>query len=174
MLHPEPVHIDTDRLQLVEFNLEFRQAYIDMVQVPDYQTFYRESECLPEFSGHLVEQFIRAQQSERRLVFQLAVINERRFVGTVGLRITSDQTASFGIGIHPDCQGQGYGMEAGDALIEFGRSCLSVKQVYAETLAENLAAVELCRRLGMTNMERMPVISFKNTIWHPIRLSTEE
>ena len=59
--------------------------------------------------------------------------------------------------------GAGYAKEACISLVNFGFTTLKLKRVYAETNAKNLAAIRLCKLLGLTvATENHPVKSTKD------------
>lgn len=66
---------------------------------------------------------------------QLAPITER------------DGYANLGIWLHPDEWGNGYALEAGARLIEYGFNSLRLHRITASAAAPNDASIRLCERL---------------------------
>lgn len=71
-------------------------------------------------------------------------------VGDIGIHLYADQqTAEFGLSLHPDRQGIGIGTEAAQALISLLFLHTPVKQVIAVSDARNSACIRLLEKSGM-------------------------
>ena len=55
----------------------------------------------------------------------------------------------MGCAFSRETQGKGFSIEASEALADFGFSELGIHRIYAETISNNLAAIKLCKSLGM-------------------------
>ena len=143
--------LETARLLLRDVQLSDEADYVAITQHPDYQRFYSEADCDPNKYRLLTRLFVSQAQAMPRTAYQLAVIHKQHqaFIGTVSLRLESDQQAAMGCGLAVSYQGQGLMKEAAEALARFGFDHLKVHRLYAETLSENHAAIQLCASLGM-------------------------
>ncbi|NYH26837.1 GNAT family N-acetyltransferase [Paraburkholderia bryophila] len=145
---------------------------------PKMHRFYSEEDSSDARAGQLLEMFIEQSTSRPRTKFQLAVESASgELMGTCGIRIESPGEASIGCEIGRQWHGSGVAREAASALLEFGFSTLDVTRIYAETISENVAAIRLCRSIGMTAMaERIADRTFKGRTWNTtvVSLSREE
>ncbi|MGI9878362.1 GNAT family N-acetyltransferase [Vibrio chagasii] len=143
--------LETHRLVLRDMTLEDQSAFVAMSQDAKYQRFYDESDCEPIKYHQLTRLFIEQAGEEPRQSYQLAVESKEsgKFIGTVCLRLEDNQQASMGCAFAREIQGKGLPIEAAKALAGFGFSELGVHRIYAETIGENLAAIRLCKSLGM-------------------------
>ncbi|PTP90861.1 GNAT family N-acetyltransferase [Vibrio splendidus] len=121
--------LETDRLILRDMSLEDECAFVAMSQDAKYQRFYDESDCEPNKYRELTQLFVAQALEVPRQSFQLAVESKDsgKFIGTVCLRLEGDRQASMGC-----------------AFSELG-----IHRIYAETISKNLAAIKLCKSLGM-------------------------
>lgn len=168
------MRIQTERLILRDFCVDDIAHYVAMTSEPDYQTYYREDDCDPDFSRQLAQCFIEQSRENPRQKFQLAIEEKHSgaFIGTVGLRMENVTRASFGFGLMCEYQGRGIAFEAASALIAFGFDQLGVDVIYAETLLENTAAIRLCEKLGMVETGRVENSQvFKGRSWTDVEMS---
>ena len=143
--------IETKRLIIRDMNPSDESAFVAMSQDAKYQRFYDESDCDPNKYKELTNLFIAQASEEPRKSYQLAVEckDSRQFIGTVCLRLEDNQQASMGCAFSRSSQGHKLSYEAALALADFGFSELCVHRIYAETISKNLAAIKLCKSLGM-------------------------
>lgn len=131
--------------------LEDELGFVAISQDAKYQRFYDDKDCDPNKYRELTHLFIEQAQEKPRKAFQLAVELKQtsEFIGTVCLRLESDNQASMGCGLSRHHQGRSLMQEAVMAVANFGFNELKVHRVYAETISENRAAIKLCEQLGM-------------------------
>ncbi len=87
-------------------------------------------------------------------------------MGTSGLRLEADQQASVGCGLAPAFQAAGYTEKAMQALVEYGFIQLNVHRVFAEIIAKNKAAIQLCKKFAMrVEAQFIEQGYFKNQWW---------
>jgi ribosomal-protein-alanine N-acetyltransferase len=143
--------IETENLILRDMRPEDESALINLTQDVKYQRFYSEEDSSPEKYRELTKLFIQQAQEVPRTAYQLAIELKKSgaFIGTVCLRLESDQQASMGCGLARQYQGRQLMQEAAIALTNFGFNELKVHRIYAETMSANLAAISLCQQLGM-------------------------
>ncbi|MFC5078496.1 GNAT family N-acetyltransferase [Vibrio thalassae] len=150
--------LETERLTLRDFQLGDIEAWLTITSHPKYQTFYPKEECSPEFNAHLLEMFVEQSEQRPRTKFQLVIEGKEshQVIGTVAFRLEADNQASIGFGLAVDRQGRGIAVEAMTALIEFGIAQFAPSVIFAETKAGNKAAIAVCRRLGLKQLEDRP------------------
>lgn len=143
--------LETERLILRDMTLDDQDAFIAMSQDAKYQRFYDEDDCDPNKYRQLTELFVAQSVESPRQAYQLAVElkSTNEFIGTVCLRLEQNRQASMGCAFSRASQGSQLAQEAAFKLADFGFKELGVHRIYAETISRNLAAINLCRRLGM-------------------------
>ncbi|WP_373958438.1 GNAT family N-acetyltransferase [Vibrio gigantis] len=159
--------LETDRLVLRDITLEDQSAFVAMSQDAKYQRFYDESDCEPSKYYQLTQLFVEQALEVPRQSYQLAVESKEseKFIGTVCLRLEGNQQASMGCAFAREVQGKGLSFEAAEALADFGFSVLGVHRIYAETIGENLAAIRLCKSLGMRQEACFKEHRFFKNMW---------
>jgi RimJ/RimL family protein N-acetyltransferase len=166
--------LTTERLIIRDMSLQDEQAFVDITQNEKYQRFYSEEDSSPEKARQLTRLFVEQIKETPRKNYQLAIELKTtgQFIGTICLRIEANNEASMGCGLAREFHGQGLIQEAGSAMSNFAFSRLKVERVYAETMAENRAAIRLCQQLGMT-LESINTKQhyFKNRWWDGAVLS---
>lgn len=80
----------------------------------------------------------------------LLISEEEQPVGTISLEPQEGvkETAEIGLHIHPDYQGNGYGTEACEMLIEHGFMNFNYNKIFAKVLADNKPSIRLWEKLG--------------------------
>lgn len=143
--------LETENLILRDMQLSDESSFVEISQNSKYQRFYSESDCEPDKYRQLTKLFVEQALETPRMSYQLAIESKQtgQFIGTVGLRLEADGQASMGAGIARQAQGHGLIYEAAKALANFGFNTLDVHRIYAETISQNLAAIRLCKSLGM-------------------------
>ena len=166
--------IETPRLILRDFIADDLAAYTALSQNEKYQRFYSKVDCSSSKATQLVGLFIEQAAETPRNKFQLAMIDKtsQQLIGTAGLRVEADQQASIGCGIARAYQGAGHAAEAMCALVAYGFKQQNLHRIYAETIANNKAAIALCTQFGMREEARfLEHRYFKNKWWDTVILA---
>lgn len=163
-----------DRLPLVTPNLILRDftaqdlpAYRALRMDAKFQRFASEEESTDGKAAELLQLFIDQSRVRPRTKYQLAItLKDATLIGSCGVRTERPGAASFGIEVGRAWHGTGFAREAGAALLCFAFDVLPLREVYAETIPENLAAARLCRALGFALVEERPgTRTFKGRSW---------
>ena len=144
--------IRTDRLLLRDFRPEDLPAYAELRAHPCSRRFSAEEDAHPDSVQESFRLFLAWSRERPRLRYQLAiVVPSGEVIGSVGIRVTSEtnRQGSFGCELDPRSWGHGYAFEAARAMLEYGFGELGLHRIYADTLEENTAAVNLAEKLGM-------------------------
>lgn len=161
--------LHTEHLILRDFTLDDKVAYQAVTSHKKYQRFYSEDDCLPDSAFTLVEQFVSESKLTNRTSYNLAIVDKHSLtlIGVCGLRIQADLQASVGCGLNPHFQVAGLAHEAIRCLFDFAFNQLKLHRLYAETISQNKAAINLCKSLGMRE-EALFIESryFKQTWWN--------
>ncbi|OLQ93127.1 GNAT family N-acetyltransferase [Vibrio panuliri] len=166
--------LESRRVILRDMQLSDEAAFVELTQDEKYQRFYSEEDCRAEKYRQLTQLFIEQAQAQPRIAYQLAIEDKLtgNFIGTVCLRLESDQQASIGCGMSRRYQGTGLMQEAASLLVDYGFNQLGVHRMYAETISENRAAIRLCKYLGMVEEGRFHQHRFfKNQWWDTLVLA---
>ncbi|WP_121823186.1 GNAT family N-acetyltransferase [Halostella salina] len=152
---PGPTFIDCDRIELSppeEADIEFLQKGVNHPKVRRYVTVFR-----TPYSEENYREELWPLDTDEDSVTLLPVPKDGEFegepVGSVQLAPIQDRDgyANFGVWFHPDAWGEGYALEAGANLIEYGFRDLRLHRVSATVMAPNDASRRLCERLGFTH-----------------------
>lgn len=152
---PGPTFIDCDRIELrppAEDDIEFLTEGVNHPAVRRYISRFR-----TPYTEENYREELWPLDTDEDSVSLLAVPKDGDFegepVGSVQLAPIRDRDgyANFGVWFHPDAWGEGYALEAGAHLIEYGFRDLRIHRVSATTLRRNEAAGALCERLGFTD-----------------------
>lgn len=141
----------TERLALRDFVAGDAEAYAALRRGADFGRLYPAEETSEAFSHRLLALFVEQQAAVPRSHWQLAVTrrDDGTLLGSCGIRTVEPGRMSFGCELGEAWWGRGYAAEAAQALFDFaGR--IGCRELVADTLAANHAAVALARRLGFT------------------------
>ena len=151
--------IQTERLTLVPFTLEFAQATLnnrdklpEMLGLhipgdwpnPDY------AEILP-----MIVEGLRNDPPGAERIRLIVHATDRTVIGDIGIIEPPDEDGNveFGYSIVPDYRGQGYATEAARAMIEWAFEQPGVKRVTADCLNNNYASIRVLEKAGMQQIE---------------------
>lgn len=80
----------------------------------------------------------------------IALAEDDRLIGDVGLWLEADaRQAEFGLSLHQDFQGRGFGRETAAMLLDLLFAHTSVRRVRAATDLRNVACSRMLQRIGM-------------------------
>ena len=165
--------IETRRLVLRDFTLLDLGAYRRIRDDVKFQRFYSEDDACPDRTDALLKMFVDQALERPRTKYQFAVLSRSgELMGSCGVRLEGAGRASVGCELARTWHGSGAALEAAEAVIDFGFRTLNADCVYAETLADNKAALRLCGALGMRiEPERTARTFFRNRWWTTVVLS---
>lgn len=170
---PRMTTIRTRHLVLRDFLESDLDAYIALRSDAKFQRFYSEGEASPEKSAQLLRLFMQQATELPRTRFQLAIVSaDGDLMGSCGIRVETPGHASLGCELGRRWHSSGAAREACAAMLAFGFDSLHLHRVYAETIAENKAAIALCQAIGMRiEAERVNAQQFKGRSWNTIVLA---
>ena len=165
------IELTTDRLLLRDYRPDDLPALCAMSEDKKFQRFYSEQDCSEVHWQKLINQFSQEQNQTERCDFNLAIVTRDTgaFIGAVGIRLEEHKQAAVGCALIRHQQHRAVAIEAMRAIAEFGFKSLDVHRLYAETIADNHAAIRLCRQLGMRKeAEFIEHRYFKNRWWNTV------
>ncbi|OCL10197.1 acyl-CoA N-acyltransferase [Glonium stellatum] len=137
------MHIQTSRLELREYTLDDINSLHALLSIPSvarYQTW--EPRTLAQ-AEEVVQEIVENQDIRPRRHFELAVIHNGTFIGSVGAKIKNRQ-ASLWYSLMPTSQGRGFATEAVSAFILL----LGDVTLEIECDPRNTGSWKLAERLG--------------------------
>lgn len=141
------MHIQTPRLELREYTLDDISSLHVLLSTPSvarYQTW--EPRTLAQAEA-VVQEIVENQDSMPRKHFELAVIHNGTFIGSVGAKVKNRQ-ASLWYSLMPASQGKGFATEAVAAFILL----LGDVTLEIECDPRNTGSWKLAERLGFTKV----------------------
>lgn len=96
----------------------------------------------------------RMPRGRERDVWAVIRLDGDRFLGWVALDGTAGGIGHLGYRLRHDAWGQGYGLEAAEALVAHGFQDLDLAAIHADTMAVNLGSRRIMEKLGMTLLRR--------------------
>ncbi|WP_374536987.1 GNAT family N-acetyltransferase [Chitinimonas taiwanensis] len=163
----------TARLLLRDFQADDASAYLHLREGVQFGRYYPAQECDHAASQQLLVRFIGWQHEQPRRQWQLAITRaaDGALIGSCGVRVQPDGSASFGCELGEAWWGQGYAREAAQALLDFARDPLGVQVLDADTLLANTAAQQLALQLGFVALpEAGAAREFNGQSWPVLRL----
>jgi ribosomal-protein-alanine N-acetyltransferase len=160
--------LTTANLFLRDFQPSDLLSYTALRSDAKFLRFSSDEEGTAQKAAELLQLFIDQANAMPRTKFQLAVtLRDGTLIGSCGVRIEQPGAASVGCELGREWHGSGFAREAGLAIVDFGFRELRLERIYAETIPENLAAVRLCRALGLQFVEeRVAARAFKGRRWN--------
>ena len=147
------IHCDRIRLEVpAEDDIPFLQDGVNHPEIREYIGAFR-----TPYTEQRYEEELWSAETGDDAVSLLAVPDGGDFadepVGSVQLYPIRDGEgyANFGVWLHPKAWGNGYALEAGAHLIDFGFQELGLHRVSAAVTAPNVASSALCVRLGFAH-----------------------
>ena len=116
---------------------------------------WRVSGTLSPISRERLARFIEEQNYDLYATRQMRLIIEAEgaIVGSIDIFDFDPQHLRFGIGIliyQESDRRKGYAKEAIEAIVEYGRNTLNLKQIWANIAADNIASITLFESCGFS------------------------
>ena len=154
----------TERLLLTEFTKQDVKQDVDAVaefrKDPRYLEYYYRPPYTREECVRFVEKCIAWSKESPRCKFQLAITDRSNGVllGDCGVRTESIESRRGDIGyeLSPVYWGQGFASEAVRSILQIGFEDLDLDEIEARCVVANKRSVQLLRRLGFEEAERVP------------------
>lgn len=144
-------NIETDRLLLKNIGAEDREFIFSQFSDDDINMFLFDAEPLSDISGadEIIEFYLKPEprQQHRWIVIRKA---DGLKMGTCGFHCWNmkDSRVEIGYDLKKECWGNGYMYEALDAIIQFARDCMDIKEINACIYMENHKSINLVEKFG--------------------------
>lgn len=147
--------LETNRLQLRPCQIEDIQL-VHALWTNDrvrYFLFDNRVISFDEARSHIEDSLVSFEQYGYGiwLVFERSI---ERLVGFAGFLGSEEGTPSLVYGVHPDCWGNGYAMEAARIVLSYALEKLRIPKVRADVDEPNIASVRVLEKLGMRRTGR--------------------
>lgn len=143
--------LDTERLRLVEVEMEHASALFENFSNPKVLEYYG-SELMTEITQaeKIISHFKSAFETKRGIRWAIILKEHNRFVGTIGLNSLSlgMKKAEVGYEIHPDFWRTGITSEALKSVLTYSFDELNLNRIGAITFLENIASIGLLQKHG--------------------------
>lgn len=175
MAQPITLPIQTARLWLRDFtaaDLAAVHAYASDPEVTRYM-FYGPREVAE--SQDYIARMLRSQREQPRMTWELAVIRQadHRLIGACDLTLDDERQADLGYILARDVWGQGYAVEAAQAMLQRGFEDLGLERIYAVCDVDNVGSRRVLEKLGL---QREVVLArfrhIKGRWWDMLRCAT--
>ena len=151
--------LDTPRLALREFTLDDAPFIVELVTDPAWLRFIGDRGVRDETTAcAYLQNGPMAMYAKHGLgLYRVAIKAGDIPIGMCGL-IKRDNVADIDIGFAylPDYRRAGYGFEAAQAMLAYGRDQLGLRRIIATTHVDNTASIALLKRLGLRFEQRVP------------------
>ena len=145
--------LETPRLILRDFVTEDWQRVLEYQSDPLYLRYYDWTERTPEAVREFVGWFLKHQEQQPRIKFQLAVVlkTNDQLIGNCGIRMEKAGAfqADIGYELDPKHWNHGYATEAAHAVVDFGFTTFGLHRVWSWCVADNIASAHVLDKLGM-------------------------
>jgi len=147
--------LETNRLQLRPCQIEDIQ-FVHALWTNDrvrYFLFDNRVISFDEARSHIEDSLASFEQDGYGiwLVFERSI---ECLVGFAGFLGSEEGTPSLVYGVHPDCWGNGYAMEAARIVLSYALEKLRIPKVRADVDEPNIASVRVLEKLGMRRTGR--------------------
>ncbi|WP_411705113.1 GNAT family N-acetyltransferase [Edaphovirga cremea] len=139
------------------------EDYQQLHQLYAHQEVYSDTLHLPFTSS---EQWVKRSSEQPVGFYNLVALTDGKIVGQLGLeanqRPRRRHVATFGLGVHPDYQGQGVGSRLMAAMIDMCDNWLNIQRIELTVFKDNAAAIALYRKFGFQHEGTSPHFALRN------------
>lgn len=104
------------------------------------------------FAGH-------ESEWDSGMAYRFAIVHEARMIGVIDLSDLTDGEGELGYWLDAASWGQGFGLEAGQAVMGFAFEQVGLKAVIAGHAFDNLASGRLLAKLGFVGVGERTIFS---------------
>jgi RimJ/RimL family protein N-acetyltransferase len=144
---------ETPRLFISEFQSQDAAFYLELLNSPKWiqNIGDRNLKSVEDAEKYLIEKTIPAYKKQGFGFYKITLKKNNKPIGTCGL-IKRDELKHVDIGfaLLPGYEGQGFGLESSQAILELAQSKFHLETIYGITLEQNLESIKLLEKLGLT------------------------
>ena len=144
--------LETERLRLRPFTLDDEAAVFALVSDPEVARFVRfEAHRTPAETRWFLESVERHYRRGDPFAWAIVRRDDDRLIGSCGFvsQAGERQSAEIGYWLGKPYWGQGYAVEAAQALVRFGFEQMDLERVEAKCFLENRPGQRVIEKLGM-------------------------
>jgi RimJ/RimL family protein N-acetyltransferase len=156
--HRLPASLETDRLVLTTPTL----AHVpEMAVLANSRAVYEVLSRLPHPYAESDGQFFVENIARGETEFAWSILRENRFIGVIGLHLSSDQAPDLGYWLGEPFWGQGYGTEAAIAVVAAAKAA-GVTELRSRALSSNARSRKVLAKAGFVETHEGPDPSGNN------------
>ena len=141
----------TERLYLREFTLEDTKNLVDLNSDPRVTRYTENEPILTLEDAHKkLTTDILLQYPNKMGRWAVHLKSNDEFIGWCGIKYSKkDDAITLGYRFFHKHWGNGYATESAKASLEYGTTVLKLKSIIAKAAKENLASIQVMKKLGM-------------------------
>jgi [ribosomal protein S5]-alanine N-acetyltransferase len=170
-MHSEPIHIETERLQIREILVADEQGMWELDQDGEVHKYlgnhpFKQIEQTRDLIANIRRQYIENGIGRWAIIKK----DSAEFVGWTGFKLMKERINNhinyydFGYRLVRRFWGKGYATESAIAALKYGIENLQLKNIYGMTDPENLASRNVLEKIGMMYVGLFPYDGETN-IW---------
>ena len=150
---------ETDRLLISKFTLKDAADFLQLVNSPKWLKYIgdRNLRTVENAKEYLKNGALKSYKTLGFGFYKLQLKEKDNvFIGTCGL-IKREQLDDVDIGfaLLPEFEGQGFGYEASQAIMQLAKEKFKLKRIVAITLPANINSIKLLEKLGLSYEKRI-------------------
>lgn len=150
--------IGTERLELRKYDLTDAAFILELLNTENWLRFIgdRNVHSVADAENYLKNGPIK---NYKELGFGFYAVENRQSKALIGMcgftKRDYLEAPDIGFAFLPEYYGNGYGFEAGNASLEYGKNVLKFKKILATVDAENKASIALLKKLDFSYLEKI-------------------
>ncbi|WP_375558963.1 GNAT family N-acetyltransferase [Bernardetia sp. OM2101] len=152
--------LETERLLIEEANLNDASFFLELLNSPNWLEFIgdRNIKSLEDARKYVQESLIDNYTKNDFGFYKMSLKKSNEAIGAVGfLKRDYLDFPDIGYAILPNYEGKGYVSEAAQAVFEYGKNKLHLKEIVAFTTEENLASQKILLKIGLHFIDKRSV-----------------
>lgn len=161
--------LETTRLKLVEITHKYVNSIYEILSLEEVTKYYGTNRFT--FNGEasrLIDVFHKNFNETRGIRWGIILKQNQKFIGTLGFNglQVNNKRAEIGYEIHPAYWRRGYTTEAVQEVLRFGFENLDLNRIGAVVYPENLASLNLLKKIGFTEEGLLRGYIYQNDYAH--------
>ena len=150
---------ETNRLLISKITLKDASNFLKLVNSPNWLKYIgdRHVKTIKDAKNYLKNGTLKSYSTYGFGFYKLQLkAKNKEFIGTCGL-VKREQLDDVDIGfaLLPEFEGQGFGYEASQAIMQLTKEKFNLKRIVAITLPSNTNSIKLLEKLGLSYEKRV-------------------
>ena len=151
MLNNEVIY-ESKNIDFVKINKNLIEDYLIMVNDENVQECIYKKKKVFSYEDEL--NWVNEKIKENAIIFSMLEKSTGNFIGNFEFMDVKDDKAEIGICITPAYQNKHFGLEAMNAMIEYGFNTLKLKEIDLVVFSTNERAINLYKKLGFIEYKK--------------------